>query len=81
MSILDELRKLVAEELGVEEGEVNPEASFVEDFGADSLDLVQLMIAIEGRFHLEISDEDAGKLVKVQDAVDYLKGRGILEST
>lgn len=78
MPILDELKKLVAEELKVEESEIRPEASFIDDLHADSLDLVMLVMAIEEKFHLEISDEDAEKLVTVQDAIDYLAKRGVV---
>lgn len=81
MSILDELRRLVAKQLEVEEKKVVPSASFRDDLGADSLDLVELVMALEERFKIEISDEDADKLIIVQDALDYLRGKGVLEST
>jgi acyl carrier protein len=76
------VRAIVVEQLGVEEEEVIPNASFVDDLNADSLDLVELIMSLEEEFSndgtsLEISDEDAEKIVTVQDAVDYLKDHGI----
>ena len=81
----DRLKKLIVEQLGVEEDEVKPEASFVDDLNADSLDLVELIMSLEEEFSkdgkaLEISDEDAEKIVTVQDAIDYLKDLGIEDS-
>ena len=81
----ERLKKLVVEQLGVEEDEVKPEASFVDDLNADSLDLVELIMSMEEEFSkdgktLEISDEDAEKIVTVQDAIDYLKDLGIEDS-
>ncbi len=67
------LKDLIVEELAVEEEEVTLEASFIEDLGADSLDVVELVMAIEEEFDLEIPDEDAEQIEKVQDAVDYLE--------
>ncbi len=77
-TVSERLKKIVVEQLGVEEEEVVPSASFVDDLGADSLDLVELIMALEEEFSnpsrkLEISDEDAEKLVTVQNAIDYLK--------
>jgi len=66
-------RRVVITGLGVEEDEVVPEASFVEDLGADSLDTVELVMALEEEFDIEIPDEDAEKLQKVAQAVDYIK--------
>ena len=79
---LERIRKVVVEQLGVEEKEVTPQASFVDDLGADSLDLVELIMALEEEFSnssrkIEIPDEDAEKLVTVQNAIDYLKDLGI----
>ncbi len=76
------VRALVADRLGVEEGKVVPEASFVDDLNADSLDLVELIMAFEEEFSsgarkIEISDEQAEKIVTVQDAISYLLGRGV----
>jgi acyl carrier protein len=68
----DRLKKIVVEQLGVDEDEVKPEASFVDDLNADSLDLVELIMSLEEEFGTEISDEDAEKIRTVQDAVDYI---------
>ena len=81
-TILERLRKIIVEQLGVEEGEVIPTASFVDDLGADSLDLVELIMALEEEFStpdqkVEISDEDAEKIATVQDAIDYMTDHGI----
>ncbi|MBI4497902.1 MAG: acyl carrier protein [Chloroflexi bacterium] len=81
-TVFERVKKIVVEQLGVEESEVLPSASFVEDLNADSLDLVELIMALEEEFSsngrtVEISDEDAEKIVTIQDAVDYLKDRGI----
>jgi len=80
--IFDRLKKIIVEQLGVEEAEVVPTASFIDDLGADSLDLVELIMSIEEEFSdtaqkIEIPDEDAEKLVTVQDAVDYIKDLGV----
>jgi acyl carrier protein len=75
----DRVKQIIVEQLGVEEGEVTPSASFVDDLGADSLDTVELVMAFEEAFDLEIPDEDAEKIRTVKDAVDYInknsKGR------
>ena len=73
MSVEEKTRKIVAEKLSVEPDEVVPEASFVDDLGADSLDLVELIMAMEETFDIEISDEEAEKLQTVQDAINYIK--------
>ncbi len=78
----EKIKKLVVEQLGVEEKDVVPAASFVEDLGADSLDLVELIMSLEEAFSttekkLEIPDEAAEKIVTIQDALDYLKEQGI----
>jgi acyl carrier protein len=79
------VRKIVVDQLGVEEDQVVPAASFVDDLNADSLDLVELIMSLEEEFskdgkQLEISDEDAEKIVTVQDAIDFLKDSGIEDS-
>jgi acyl carrier protein len=65
--------KMVAEQLGVKEEDVKPDSSFIDDLGADSLDTVELIMALEEEFDTEIPDEDAEKLVTVQDAIDYIQ--------
>ncbi|MGC9573783.1 MAG: acyl carrier protein [Desulfobacterota bacterium U4-17] len=69
------LKEIIAEQLGVSEEEIVPEASFVDDLGADSLDLVELIMALEEEFDMEISDEDAEKIQTVQDAINYIAER------
>lgn len=71
-SIAERVKLIVAEQLGVDEDQVTNEASFMEDLGADSLDTVELVMALEEEFDIEISDEDAEKIQTVQDAVDYI---------
>ncbi len=73
MAVEDRVKKIIAEQLGVEEEEVVPEASFVQDLGADSLDTVELVMALEEEFDIEIPDEDAEKMQKVVQAIDYIK--------
>ncbi|WP_455241969.1 acyl carrier protein [Petrachloros mirabilis] len=74
MATVDErVKKIISEQLGVEEDEVTPEASFVEDLGADSLDTVELVMALEEEFGIEIPDEDAEKILTVGKALDYIK--------
>jgi acyl carrier protein len=72
-SIEDKVKQIVVEQLGVEESEVTTKASFVDDLGADSLDTVELVMAFEEAFDVEISDEDAEKISTVQDAIDYIQ--------
>jgi len=71
-SIDKRVKEIVAEQLGVDEGQVTNEASFMDDLGADSLDTVELVMALEEEFEVEISDEDAEKIQTVQDAIDYI---------
>ena len=73
MSIEDKVKKIIAEKLSVEMSEVVPEASFVDDLGADSLDLVELIMSMEEEFDIDISDEDAEKITTVKDAFDYVQ--------
>jgi acyl carrier protein len=84
-TIFERIKPIVVEQLGVEESEVAPTASFVEDLGADSLDLVELIMSLEEKFSdtsrkVEIPDEDAEKIITIQDAVDYLKDLGVEDS-
>lgn len=81
-TIFERIKRIVVEQLGVEERDVVPTASFVDDLGADSLDLVELIMSLEEAFStaakkIEIPDEDAEKIVTVQDAIDYLKDLGV----
>jgi acyl carrier protein len=71
----ERVKKIIADQLGVEQDEVTPEASFVDDLGADSLDTVELVMALEEEFGIEIPDEEAEKILTVQQAVDYIKER------
>ena len=75
MSVEDKVKKIIAEKLSVDLEEVVPEASFVDDLGADSLDLVELIMSMEEEFDAEISDEAAEKILSVQDAIDYVKSQ------
>ena len=75
MSVEAKVQKIIMEQLGVSAEEVKPEASFVEDLGADSLDLTELIMAMEEEFGLEIDDEEAQKLLKVKDAVAYVASK------
>jgi acyl carrier protein len=80
-AVFERVRKIIAEQLGVDEAEIKPETSFVEDLNADSLDLVELIMSLEEEFSkegktIEISDEDAEKIVTVQDAVTYITEHG-----
>lgn len=75
MSVEDKVKKIIAEKLSVDLEEVVPEASFVDDLGADSLDLVELIMSMEEEFDIDISDEDAEQLVTVKDAMDYTRSQ------
>lgn len=81
-TVFERVKKIVVEQLGVEENDVVPTASFVDDLGADSLDLVELIMSLEEEFSdsskkIEIPDEDAEKIITVQNAVDYITDLGI----
>ena len=73
MSVEDRVKEIIIDQLGVEEKQVNREASFIDDLGADSLDTVELVMALEEEFDIEIPDEEAEKIATVQNAVDYIK--------
>lgn len=73
--VLARLKELAVELLEIDESEVTPEASFMDDFGADSLDMIELLTAVEEAFKIEIPDEDASKLQTVQDAVNYVMAK------
>lgn len=72
MSIEDKVKKIIAEKLSVDLDEVVPDASFVDDLGADSLDLVELIMSMEEEFDMDISDEDAEQILTVKDAIAYI---------
>jgi len=75
MSVEERVKSIIVEQLGVDADEVTADASFVEDLGADSLDQVELIMAFEEEFGVEISDDEAEKIRKVKDAVDYIEKR------
>ena len=75
MAVADKVKGIIVEQLGVDEEEVTPDASFVDDLGADSLDTVELVMALEEEFETEIPDEDAEKITTVQQAIDYITER------
>jgi len=82
--VFERVRKIIADQLGVEESEITPQTSFVDDLNADSLDLVELIMSLEEEFEkdgkkFEISDEDAEKITTVQDAVNYIVEHGIAD--
>lgn len=82
MATLEErVKKIIIEQLGVKEEEVTNDASFVDDLGADSLDTVELVMALEEQFDTEIPDEEAEKITTVQQAIDYIKSHSASEST
>ncbi|MCF8069037.1 MAG: acyl carrier protein [Desulfobacterales bacterium] len=72
MSVVEKVKNIIADKLSVDLDEVVPEATFADDLGADSLDLVELIMSMEEEFDIEISDDDAEKLVSVKDAIDYI---------
>lgn len=73
MAVVEKVKAIIAEQLGVKQEEVNPEASFIDDLGADSLDTVELVMALEEEFGIEIPDEDAEKITTVGDAIKYIE--------
>jgi len=83
-TVFERVRKIIGEQLGVDEGEITPQTSFVDDLNADSLDLVELIMSLEEEFSkagktIEVSDEDAEKIITVQDAVNYIQEHGITD--
>ena len=74
VAVEEKVKKIIVEQLGVEESQVNPEAKFIEDLGADSLDTVELVMALEEEFGIEIPDEDAEKITRVKEAIEYIEG-------
>ena len=72
-SVEDKVKQIIVEQLGVDEAEVTPTASFIDDLGADSLDTVELVMALEEGFSIEIPDEDAEKISTVKDAINYIE--------
>ena len=75
MENFDKLKEILVDVLGVNEDDVKPESKFVDDLGADSLDLVELIMAFEDKFGIEISDEEAEKMVTVKDVLDYISSK------
>ena len=75
MSVEQKVKQIIVEQLGVDESQVDPSASFVDDLGADSLDIVELVMAFEEAFDIDIPDEDAEKIVTVKDAIDYIEAK------
>jgi acyl carrier protein len=75
MSVEQKVKQIIVEQLGVDEGQVDNTASFVDDLGADSLDIVELIMAFEEAFDLDIPDEDAEKIATVKDAIEYIDGK------
>ena len=73
MAVADKVKSIIVEQLGVDEEEVTPDASFVDDLGADSLDTVELVMAFEEEFGVEIPDDAAEKITTVKDAIEYIK--------
>lgn len=73
----EKVKKIIVDQLGVDAAEVTPEASFIEDLGADSLDTVELVMALEEEFGIEIPDEEAEKIITVKDAIGYIKAHSV----
>ncbi len=74
-AVADKVKQIIVEQLGVDESQVDGSASFVDDLGADSLDIVELVMAFEEAFELDIPDEDAEKITTVKDAIDYIEAK------
>jgi acyl carrier protein len=74
-AVADKVKQIIVEQLGVDENQVDPNASFVDDLGADSLDIVELVMAFEEAFDLDIPDDEAEKIKTVKDAVDYIEAK------
>jgi acyl carrier protein len=74
-AVIEKVKKMIVDQLGVSESEVFPEAKFIDDLGADSLDIVELIMALEDEYSIEIPDEDAEKMETVGDAIRYIEGR------
>jgi acyl carrier protein len=75
MPVADKVKQIIVEQLGVDENQVDPNASFVDDLGADSLDIVELVMAFEEAFDIDIPDEDAEKITTVKQAIDYIEAK------
>ncbi len=75
MAVEEKVKEIISKQLGIDMEKVIPEASFMDDLGADSLDTVELVMAFEEAFDVEIPDEDAEKILKVQDAIKYIEGK------
>ena len=74
-NVENKIKRIISEQLGISEEEIQGESNFVEDLGADSLDIVELIMAMEEEFEMEIPDEDAEKLLRVQDVIEYINKR------
>ena len=75
MSVEEKVKEIIVDQLGVDDQQVTATASFIDDLGADSLDTVELVMALEEEFDIEIPDDEAEKIAKVQDAIEYIKNR------
>jgi acyl carrier protein len=75
MDVAQKVKQIIVEQLGVDESQVDDNASFVDDLGADSLDIVELVMAFEEAFEIEIPDEDAEKIITVKDSIEYIQNR------
>ncbi len=77
MALEERVKKIIVDQLGVDEKEVTPEASFIDDLGADSLDLVEMIMEMEEKFGVEIADEELEKIRTIQDVVDFIRAKNI----